>query len=322
LDAIAFLRELNEVLHAEVPGVLSVAEESTAWPGVTRPTSSGGLGFGFKWNMGWMHDTLEYFSKEPVHRRYHHHDLTFSMVYAYSENFVLPLSHDEVVHGKRSLLEKMPGDRWQQFANLRALYGHMWAHPGKKLLFMGGEFGQEREWHHDRSLDWELVDRHEHRGVQRLVRDLNTAYRAEPALGDADHDPVGFTWIVGDDAGHNVLAFARFARNGRTLVCVENLSPVPRHGYRLGLPRAGRWREILNTDARVYGGSDVGNGGSLTADPVPAHGHPWAAGLELPPLGGVWFVPAWGPSDATSSGRGPRWVGRAAPCGPLSCGSV
>jgi 1,4-alpha-glucan branching enzyme len=292
LDAIAFLRELNEVIHVEVPGVLSVAEESTAWPGVTHATSSGGLGFGFKWNMGWMHDTLEYFSKDPVHRQFHHHDLTFSMVYAYSENFVLPLSHDEVVHGKRSLLGKMPGDRWRQFANLRALYAHMWAHPGKKLLFMGGEFAQEREWHHDRSLDWELLDVAEHRGVHQLVRDLNTRYRTEPALWDADHDPAGFEWIVADDRAQNVLAFARHARNGRTLVCVENLSPVPRHGYRVGVPRAGRWIELLNTDARAYGGSDVGNGGSVLAEAIPSHGQAWSAALELPPLGVLWLVPA------------------------------
>ena len=251
LDAIEFLRLLNESVHAAEPGVLSVAEESTAWPGVTRPTSQGGLGFGFKWNMGWMHDTLDYFSHDPVHRRHHHHELTFSMVYAGSENFVLPLSHDEVVHGKRSLLEKMPGDRWQQFANLRALYGHMWAHPGKQLLFMGGEFGQEREWSHERALDWDLLERPEHEGVQRLVRDLNAVYKSEPTLWDADYEPEGFTWLVADDADHNVFAFRALLRDGsRTVVCVGNLSPVPRHAYRLGLPRRGRWREALNTDSR------------------------------------------------------------------------
>ena len=292
LDAIEFLRLLNETVHAAEPGVLSVAEESTAWPGVTRPTSQGGLGFGFKWNMGWMHDTLDYFSHDPVHRRHHHHELTFSMVYAGSENFVLPLSHDEVVHGKRSLLEKMPGDRWQQFANLRALYGHMWAHPGKQLLFMGGEFGQEREWSHERALDWDLLERPEHEGVQRLVRDLNAVYKSEPALWDADYEPEGFTWLVADDADHNVFAFARFSHDGaRTVVCVANLSPVPRHAYRLGLPRRGRWREALNTDSRHYGGSDVGNLGGVVAGAVPAHGQPWSTTLVLPPLSVVWLVP-------------------------------
>jgi 1,4-alpha-glucan branching enzyme len=292
LDAIAFLRLLNERVHEAEPGILSVAEESTAWPGVTRPTSHGGLGFGFKWNMGWMHDTLDYFSHDPVHRRHHHHELTFSMVYAGSENFVLPLSHDEVVHGKRSLLQKMPGDRWQQLANLRALYGYMWAHPGKQLLFMGGEFAQEREWNHDRPLDWDLLGRPEHVGVQRLVRDLNTVYRSEPALWEADYDSGGFTWLVDNDADHSVFAFARSSRDrSRTVVCVANLTPVPRHGYRLGLPRQGRWREVLNTDSQHYGGSDVGNLGGVVAGAVPAHRQQWSATVALPPLGVVWLVP-------------------------------
>jgi 1,4-alpha-glucan branching enzyme len=292
LDAVAFLRLVNEVVHAAEPGILSVAEESTAWPGVTAPTSDGGLGFGFKWNMGWMHDTLEYFSRDPVHRRHHHHDLTFSMVYADSEHYVLPLSHDEVVHGKRSLLEKMPGDRWRQLANLRALYAHMWAHPGKQLLFMGGEFGQEREWSHDHPLDWHLLERTEHAGVQRLVRDLNLRSRAEPALWQMDRDPRGFRWLVADDADANVLAFARFSEDAaRVLVCVENLSPVPRDGYRVGLPVGGGWHELLNTDANVYGGSDVGNGGRVEAVAIPAHGQPWSAELVLPPLGVLWLVP-------------------------------
>ena len=213
----AFLQELNEVVHREEPGIISAAEESTAWSGVSRPTSSGGLGFGFKWNMGWMHDVLEYFSHEPVHRRFHHDELTFSLVYAFSENFVLPLSHDEVVHGKRSLLGKMPGDRWQQLANLRALYGYMWAHPGKKLLFMGCELAQEREWNHDESLDWELLQRPEHAGVQNLIRDLNRVYRDEPALWELDFDPRGFVWLDSNDADRNIVAFARRSADGGAL---------------------------------------------------------------------------------------------------------
>jgi 1,4-alpha-glucan branching enzyme len=291
LDAVAFLRMLNEEVHRVEPGVLSIAEESTAWPGVTRPTTDGGLGFGFKWNMGWMHDTLEYFAHDPVHRRHHHHELTFSMVYAGSENFMLPLSHDEVVHGKGSLLEKMPGDRWQKFANLRALYGHMWAHPGKQLLFMGGEIAQEREWDHDSSLDWHLLARLEHAGVQRLVRDLNHAYRAEPALWDADYDPRGFDWLEANDADHNVFAYARHTREGdRSLVCIANLSPVPHLDYRVGLPRPGEWKETINTDSRFYGGSDVGNGGTIIAEAIPEHGQPWSASLVLPPLGVIWLT--------------------------------
>jgi 1,4-alpha-glucan branching enzyme len=294
LDAIGFLRLLNEEIYAPgvAPGAISFAEESTAWAGVTRPTSDGGLGFGFKWNMGWMHDTLDYFSRDPIHRRHHHHDLTFSMVYAYSENFVLPLAHDYVGHGKGSLISKMPGDRWQQFANLRALYAHMWAHPGKQLLFMGGEFAQRGEWNHDRALDWDLLDVPEHNGIVRLVRDLNHAYRDEPALWEADNDPVGFAWIEGGDADNNVIAFARFSLDGaRTLVCVENLSPVPRDDYRIGLPVAGDWHEVLNTDSRFYGGSDVGNGMGVVAAPVPSHGQPFSVELTLPPLGVIWLAP-------------------------------
>jgi 1,4-alpha-glucan branching enzyme len=292
LDAIGFIRELNEVVYRREPGIMSVAEESTAWPGVSRPTAAGGLGFGFKWNMGWMHDTLQYFSREPVHRRFHHNELTFSLVYAFSENFVLPLSHDEVVHGKRSLLAKMPGDRWQQFANLRALYGFMWAHPGKKLLFMGGELAQEHEWNHDGSVDWPALSRPEHAGVQALVRDLNRVYRGEPALWELDSDPRGFLWLEAADAAANVLAFARRAADGaRWLVCVANLSPVPRQDYRLGFPRAGKWSEVLNTDSRYYGGSDVGNRGGVEARPGDRHGQRWSATVALPPLGVVWFVP-------------------------------
>jgi 1,4-alpha-glucan branching enzyme len=293
LDAVSFLKELNEVAHAREPGAVMAAEESTAWPGVSRPVYLGGLGFGFKWNMGWMHDTLEYFAKEPVHRRYHHHELTFSMVYAFSENFILPLSHDEVVHGKRSLLSKMPGDRWQQLANLRALYGFMWAHPGKKLLFMGGEIAQEREWDAATSVDWHLLEQADHVGVQILVRDLNRLYRDEPALWEVDVSHEGFRWIEPNDADGNVLAFSRLSRDGkRVVVCACNLSPVPRHAYRLGLPRRGAWREAVNTDSRFYGGSDVGNLGEIEAEPVPWHDQPCSAEVTLPPLSTVWLVPA------------------------------
>jgi 1,4-alpha-glucan branching enzyme len=279
-------------MHAQHPGVLMVAEESTAWPGVSRPTYTGGLGFGFKWNMGWMHDTLAYFAKDPVYRRYSHGNLTFGIVYAYSENFVLPLSHDEVVHGKRSLLGKMPGDRWQAFANLRALYAYMWAHPGKKLLFMGGEFAQVNEWNHDVSLDWHLLDQPEHRGVLQLVRDLNRLYRAEPPLWEADVESAGFVWIDAGNADENVLSFYRVAPStGQKLVCVCNFSPVVRHGYRIGVPEGGRYREVLNSDAAVYGGSNVGNLGGVHAEPIPAHGLPCSVALELPPLGVLWLSP-------------------------------
>jgi 1,4-alpha-glucan branching enzyme len=290
-EAISFLKELNELIHERVPGVISAAEESTAWPGVSRPTYVGGLGFGFKWNMGWMHDTLEYFAKDPVYRRYSHHQLTFSLMYAFSENFILPLSHDEVVHGKRSLLEKMPGDRWQKFANLRALYAYMWAHPGKQLLFMGQEFGQEREWSHERSLDWHLLERADHSGVQALVRDLNGAYRERTALWERDSDHEGFWWLEPNDADANVLAFARADRSGEPLVCVCNFSPVVRHGYRVGLPREGRWQERINTDSCFYGGSNAGNGGAIEAEAVPWHGQSRSARLTLPPLAVLWLVP-------------------------------
>ena len=292
LDAVRFLKELNEVLHRREPGILSVAEESTAWPGVSRPTYLGGLGFGFKWNMGWMHDTLDYFQRDPIYRRYHHHELTFSLMYAFSENFVLPLSHDEVVHGKGSLYDKMAGDRWQKLANLRALYAYMWAHPGKKLLFMGGELAQEAEWSHERSLDWHLLEQPEHAGVQALVRDLNRVLRSEPALYEQDFDPAGFWWLEANDAGANVLAFARASKNGeRVLVCVANLSPAPRPGYRLGLPRSGRWREAINTDSGFYGGSESGNLGGIEAEPIGWHEQPFSAEVTLPPLGVVWLVP-------------------------------
>ncbi len=292
LDAVRFLEELNEVIHRREPGILSVAEESTAWPGVSRPTYLGGLGFGFKWNMGWMHDTLDYFERDPVHRRFHHHQLTFSLMYAFTENFVLPLSHDEVVHGKGSLYSKMAGDRWQKLANLRSLYAYMWAHPGKKLLFMGGELAQEAEWSHERSLDWHLLEDAGNSGVQALVRDLNRALRSEPALYERDFDPAGFWWLEANDAAANVIAFARSSSAAeRVLVCVANLAPVPRAGYRLGLPRAGRWREVLNTDSGFYGGSDTGNLGGVEAEPVGWHEQSFSAEVTLPPLGVVWLVP-------------------------------
>jgi len=272
--------------------VLMAAEESTAWPGVSRPVYLGGLGFGMKWNMGWMHDTLAYFERDPVHRRHHHHQLTFSLIYAFSENFILPLSHDEVVHGKGSLLAKMPGDPWQRLANLRALYAYMWAHPGKKLLFMGGEIAQEREWDAEGSLDWHLLETPGHAGVQSLVRDLNTLYRAEPALWEVDFDPAGFRWLEASDGDNNVLAFLRLSRDGeRTAVCACNFSPVPRPGYRLGLPTGGHWQELLNTDSEHYGGSGVGNLGGVQAEPTPWHEQPFSAEVTLPPLGVVWLVP-------------------------------
>ncbi|HVP01820.1 MAG TPA: 1,4-alpha-glucan branching protein GlgB [Solirubrobacteraceae bacterium] len=292
LDAVSFMRELNEVVHARAPGIAMVAEESTAWPGVSRPTYTGGLGFGFKWNLGWMHDTLEYFSKDPVHRRFHHHELTFSLMYAYSENFVLPLSHDEVVHGKGSLLSRMPGDHWQRLANLRALYGYMWGHPGKKLLFMGGELAQEDEWSHERSLDWHLLERPEHAGVQALVRDLNRLYCEHRALWAADDRPDGFWWLEPNDAQASVLAWCRAdPAGGDLVVCIANLTPIPREGYRVGLPREGRWREALNTDSAFYGGSDAGNLGGVEAEPLPWHHQPCSAAVTLPPLSVLWLVP-------------------------------
>jgi 1,4-alpha-glucan branching enzyme len=292
LDAVAFLRELNEVIHADEPGVISTAEESTAWPGVSRPTYLGGLGFGFKWNMGWMHDTLSYFQQDPIYRRFHHHELTFSLMYAFSENFILPLSHDEVVHGKGSLIGKMAGDHWQKLANLRALYAYTWAHPGKKLLFMGGELAQEREWGHERSLDWHLLEQPGHAGIQALVRDLNRTYRGEAALWELDADPAGFWWLEPNDADSNVVAFARASRGAeRVVVFIANLSPIPREGYRLGLPRAGRWREAINTDSGHYGGTDTGNMGGVEAEPVPWHGQPVSAEVTLPPLAAIWLIP-------------------------------
>jgi 1,4-alpha-glucan branching enzyme len=258
---------------------------------VSKPTYVGGLGFGFKWNMGWMHDTLAYFEQEPVYRKYHHHSLTFSLVYAFTENFVLPLSHDEVVHGKGSLLGKMPGDKWQKLANLRSLYGFMWAHPGKQLLFQGCEFGQEEEWKYDRSLDWHLLDDPGHKGMQTLIRDLNAVYSDQRALWTRDFDHEAFWWLEPNDADNNVFAFARVGKDDELLVCVMNLSPVPREGYRLGLPRAGRWVEALNTDAEVYGGGNVGNLGGVETQDVHWHNQPQSAELTLPPLGVLYLVP-------------------------------
>jgi 1,4-alpha-glucan branching enzyme len=286
LEAIAFLRRVNEVIAGERQDAVTMAEESTSFPGVSRPVSEDGLGFNYKWNMGWMHDTLKYMQKDPIHRRHHHDQVTFGMVYAFSENFVLPLSHDEVVHGKGSLLSRMPGDEWQRFANLRAYYGFMWGHPGKKLLFMGGEFAQYAEWNADSSLDWHLLEYPLHQGVQRLVRDLNAVYRAFPALHQIDFDPRGFEWIAHDDRENSVFSFVRKDEQGGFVVVVSNFTPVPRHGYRIGVPAPGGYREIINTDNTVYGGSGVGNDG-LRAEAVPSHGREWSLALTVPPLATV-----------------------------------
>jgi 1,4-alpha-glucan branching enzyme len=296
LEAIAFLRRFNELVYRYHPTAMTIAEESTTWPMVSRPTYVGGLGFGLKWNMGWMHDVLDYMRCDPVYRKYHHNQLTFGLLYAWHENFVLPLSHDEVVYGKGSLHAKMPGDDWQRFAGLRALYGFMYAHPGKKHLFMGGEFGQTREWSHDTSLDWYLLDRGPyHRGLQTLVRDLNRLYRTEPALHELDFEPAGFEWMDCSDAEQSVVALVRRARNPWNLVLVVcNFTPIPRHGYRVGVPVEGFYRELLNTDAGLYGGSNLGNAGGVMAEPRPWAGQPWSVTLTLPPLAVVVLKP--GPS--------------------------
>lgn len=292
LDAITFLQELNKCLYTECPGIVTIAEESTSWPLVSRPPEMGGLGFGYKWNMGWMNDTLRYIEHDPVHRRYHHGDLTFGMLYAYSENFVLPISHDEVVHGKRSMLGKMPGDGWQQFANLRAYLAFMFAYPGKKLLFMGTEIGQGPEWDHDGQLPWDKLDHPWHQGVQALTRDLNTLYHDLPALHSRDCDAGGFDWIDCADAEQNVIAFLRRGnRNGEVAVAVCNFSPILRDSYRIGVPVPGFYSEILNTDADCYGGSGAGNFGGVASEPIPCHGHAHSLALTLPPLAVVILVP-------------------------------
>lgn len=291
LEAIGFLQALNSLVEQECPGAMVIAEESTAWPGVTAPVHTGGLGFRYKWNMGWMHDTLRYMGHDPIHRRYHHHDMTFGMIYARTEHFILPLSHDEVVHGKGSLLARMPGDDWQKFANLRAYFGFMWGHPGKKLLFMGGDIAQRAEWNHDAEVDWQALGDIGHAGVQAVVRDLNGLYRRHSPLHAGDADPDGFAWLIGDDIENSVFAFLR--HHGDEIVLVAcNMTPVPRHDYRIGVPVGGDWKEVLNTDAREYGGSGMGNGGGALASDAPSHGRPHSVSLILPPLATLMLVPA------------------------------
>jgi 1,4-alpha-glucan branching enzyme len=286
LEAVAFLRRLNELTHRECPGTVTVAEESTAWPGVSRPVDHGGLGFSMKWNMGWMHDTLKYMQFDPVHRRYHHDRLTFGPLYAFTENFVLPLSHDEVVHGKGSLLGRMPGDPWQRFANLRLLLAFQWTFPGKKLLFMGGEIAQPGEWDHRGSLPWHLLHEPWHGGMRALVADLNRVYREHAALHRFDFESRGFQWLRWDDADHSIIAYLRREEDSEIAVAL-NFTPVPRHGYRLGVPRPGPYREILNSDSRFYGGSDLGNPLQLHTDDIPWMGQPHSVVVTLPPLGGI-----------------------------------
>jgi len=307
LEAIDFLRELNALTHGEHPGSITIAEESTSFPGVTRPAHLGGLGFTYKWNMGWMNDTLEYVKQDPVFRRYHHRLLTFSLLYAFSENYILPFSHDEVVHLKGSMWGKVPGDAWQKAATLRALYGYMYTHPGKQLMFMGGEFGQHREWNHDRSLDWHLLDEPLHAGLQQFVRDLNRVYASEPALYECDFDPSGFQWIDCNDSDNSVVALLRRARDRDDwLMAIVNFTPVPRHGYVLGAPRAGRYDELLNSDSAAYGGSNIGNDGVVYTEPIAAHGHPQSLRLTLPPLGFVLLKPErLAPVTRPSSGSSP-----------------
>jgi 1,4-alpha-glucan branching enzyme len=292
LEAVSFIKELNTVIAERCPGAIMVAEESTAWPGVTQPVSQGGLGFHYKWNMGWMHDTLRYMQRDAAHRSWHHSDVTFGLLYAFSERFMLPLSHDEVVHGKGSLLRKMSGDEWQRLANLRALLSLMWTHPGKKLLFMGGELAQPGEWDHDSQLPWQLLDNSRHAGVQRLLRDLNRTYRSLPALHAQDSVPEGFRWVVGDDSVNSVFAFLRQAAGGDPpVLAVLNFTPVPRYGYRVGVPMAGDWLEVLNSDSGIYGGTNLGNGGSVHAQPVAMHGFAQSVELVLPPLAALILSP-------------------------------
>ena len=290
LGAISFLQVLNETIYERHPGVQVIAEESTAWPGVSRPVDQGGLGFGYKWDMGWMHDTLQYFGRDPIHRKFHHNELTFRSIYAFSENFILPLSHDEVVHGKGSLLSRLPGDRWQQFANLRLLLGSQWAAPGKKLLFMGGEFGQWAEWDHEAELDWALLEKPEHAGIQRLVRDLNDLYRSQPALYETDCVASGLEWIVGDDAENTVTAFLRRTESAPPVLVVANHSPAVNSAYRIGVPDSDRWTCLLSTDDETYGGSGVG-AASVETEPVPAHGRPQSITVSTPPLGVLFLSP-------------------------------
>jgi len=290
LEAVAFLRRLNEIVYALYPDVCTIAEESTAWPMVSRPIYVGGLGFGLKWDMGWMHDTLAYFANDPIHRRFHHNQLTFRMLYGFTENFVLPLSHDEVVHGKGSLIGKMPGDEWQRFANLRLLFGYMYAQPGKKLLFMGCEFGQVREWSHDTSLEWHVLQYPVHKGLQSWVQALNRLYREQPALHELDSDPAGFEWVDCNDIAASVLSLLRKGKSpGQTILAVCNFTPVPREDYRVGVPQAGYWRELLNSDAQEYNGSGMGNLGGRDAEAVPAHGRPYSLRLTLPPLSALFL---------------------------------
>jgi len=284
LEAISFLQKMNSDIYGSHPDVQTVAEESTAWPMVSRPTYVGGLGFGLKWDMGWMHDTLKYLSKNPIHRRFHHNQLTFRGLYMFTENYVLPLSHDEVVHGKGALIGKMPGDEWQQFANLRLLFGYQWAQPGKKLLFMGGEFGQKREWNHEESLEWWVLQFPWHSGVQKLVGDLNRVYREQPALYEREFDPATFEWVDANDADSSVLSFLRRG-HGDVILVVANCTPVLRKEHRIGVPEGGWWRELVNTDAEIYGGSNQGNGGGVMAEAIPQHGRPFSLKLTLPPLG-------------------------------------
>ena len=284
LEAVSFLQGLNSQLHADFPGILMIAEESTSWGGVSRPVYTGGLGFTMKWDMGWMHDSLSYLSRNPIYRKHHQHELSFRSIYAFSENFVLPLSHDEVVHGKGSLLEKMPGDDWQKFANLRLLYGYQYTTPGKKLLFMGSEFGQRSEWNHDEQLDWELLKEPSHDSLRRYVGDLNRLYRDYPALYELDCSPDGFSWIDADDAAHSIYSFCRFARNGETILVVLNFTPEPQYDYGVGVPHAGKFVELLNSDAEIYGGGNIGNLGDIAVTDQPQHGRPHSIEINVPPL--------------------------------------
>jgi len=291
LEAISFLRRLNEDVYKAHPDVQVIAEESTSWPMVSRPTYVGGLGFGMKWDMGWMHDTLRYFALDSVHRKFHHNDLTFRAMYAFSENFVLPLSHDEVVHGKGSLIRKMPGDEWRRFANLRLLFAHMYSQPAKKLIFMGGEFGQWREWNHDASLDWNLLDAEPNAGLQRWVEDLNKAYRDIPALHELDFSPEGFEWIDCCDTENSIVVLMRKSKSDQPVIVAMNFTPMTRYNYQAGVPTGGLWSEVLNSDAVIYGGSGQGNMGGVDAAPIPLHGRKWSVNLTLPPQGAVFLRP-------------------------------